>query len=115
MGYEHAMDAGDLPVGEPTAVEVDGEKLCLVRLGDDEVVAFVDSCPHQGTPLSAGRLDGTVVTCATHSWRFDVCTGGMVGLRAPHRLQLRAARQRDGVVEVDPRRPLEPDGDDESP
>jgi nitrite reductase/ring-hydroxylating ferredoxin subunit len=27
------------------------------------------------TPLSAGSLDGAVLTCATHGWVFDTATG----------------------------------------
>jgi nitrite reductase/ring-hydroxylating ferredoxin subunit len=32
-------------------------------------------CPHQGGPLGKGRLDGCVVVCPWHGWRFDVRTG----------------------------------------
>lgn len=50
-----------------------------------------DSCPHQGAPLSGGRLGGTmmpapygeyhlarvgeVVRCPWHAWEFDIATG----------------------------------------
>ena len=33
---------------------------------------------HQGSSLAAGKLDGMVVTCRSHGWRYDVTTGGMV-------------------------------------
>ena len=34
-----------------------------------------DRCPHAGAVLSAGDLDGTVITCPGHGSRFDVRTG----------------------------------------
>jgi len=32
-------------------------------------------CPHRGGPLGEGTLDGSIVTCPWHGWRFDVNTG----------------------------------------
>lgn len=40
-----------------------------------ELVAFPSQCPHQLGPLTAGGLDGPVVTCPWHGYRFDVRTG----------------------------------------
>ena len=34
-----------------------------------------DTCAHQGGPLGEGELEGTVVTCPWHEWRYDVRTG----------------------------------------
>ena len=37
--------------------------------------AIADRCPHAGTVLSAGEIEGTVITCPGHGSRFDVRTG----------------------------------------
>jgi nitrite reductase/ring-hydroxylating ferredoxin subunit len=37
--------------------------------------AMADRCPHAGAVLSAGEMEGTVVTCPGHGSRFDVRTG----------------------------------------
>jgi nitrite reductase/ring-hydroxylating ferredoxin subunit len=37
--------------------------------------AIADRCPHAGAALSAGEIEGTVVTCPGHGSRFDVRTG----------------------------------------
>ena len=37
--------------------------------------AVADRCPHAGAVLSAGELEGTVVTCSGHGSRFDIRTG----------------------------------------
>jgi nitrite reductase/ring-hydroxylating ferredoxin subunit len=37
--------------------------------------AIADRCPHAGAVLSAGQIDGTILTCPGHGSRFDVRTG----------------------------------------
>ena len=64
------------------------------------VFAFDDVCPHRGTPLSQGSLSGTTLTCAAHTWEFDVTSGKLLRIRAPACLRMREARERDGVIEV---------------
>ena len=52
--------------------------LVLGRTSEGKVFAMRDSCPHRGIPLSYGRLDGRVVECCYHGWRFEACTGQCV-------------------------------------
>lgn len=55
-------------------VEVDGREIALFFI--EGVVHAVDNtCIHRGGPLCEGRIDGTVVTCPWHGWRFDLETG----------------------------------------
>jgi nitrite reductase/ring-hydroxylating ferredoxin subunit len=64
------------------------------------VVAFEDRCPHRGTPLSRGTLAGTTLTCAAHTWEFDVRTGQLLRLRAPACLTMLQVRERAGSIEL---------------
>jgi nitrite reductase/ring-hydroxylating ferredoxin subunit len=102
-----ALSADALPDGAPTATQVDGRPLCLVRL-DGAVHAFDDACPHRRWPLHEGRLAGHVLTCRAHTWEWDVRTGELLRMRAPERLVTHETRERDGVVEVrlDPAAPV---------
>jgi phenylpropionate dioxygenase-like ring-hydroxylating dioxygenase large terminal subunit len=52
--------------------------LVLGRTADGKAFAIRDACPHRGMPLSYGRLDGEVVECRYHGWRFDACSGQCV-------------------------------------
>ena len=52
--------------------------LVLGRTAEGKVFAMRDSCPHRGIPLSYGRLDGKVLECCYHGWRFDACSGQCV-------------------------------------
>jgi nitrite reductase/ring-hydroxylating ferredoxin subunit len=51
--------------------------MALVNV-DGEVFAIESNCPHQGGPLARGQLDGEVVTCPWHGWRWNVKTGRAV-------------------------------------
>jgi phenylpropionate dioxygenase-like ring-hydroxylating dioxygenase large terminal subunit len=52
--------------------------LVLGRTAEGKAFAMRDSCPHRGMPLSYGWLDGNVVECCYHGWRFDACSGRCV-------------------------------------
>jgi nitrite reductase/ring-hydroxylating ferredoxin subunit len=52
--------------------------LVLGRTAEGKAFAMRDACPHRGMPLSYGRLDGEVVECRYHGWRFDACSGQCV-------------------------------------
>jgi 3-phenylpropionate/trans-cinnamate dioxygenase ferredoxin subunit len=70
----------------------------LVRLGA-EVFAVENRCAHLGCPLTLGRLDGHVLQCPCHDWRFDVRDGRF--LDAPElALKKYAAEIKDGKVYV---------------
>lgn len=42
---------------------------------DGRFYAVDNACPHRGGPLGEGELEGTVVRCPWHAWRWDVTTG----------------------------------------
>ena len=51
----------------------------MFRLGDDQVFAIEDQCPHRGGPLSQGIVHGTSVTCPLHNWVISLETGKALG------------------------------------
>lgn len=58
-------------------VDVDGEKILLVRDGDT-VHAYSADCPHAGAPLEKGALCNGRIICPWHKGTFDVATGGVI-------------------------------------
>jgi 3-phenylpropionate/trans-cinnamate dioxygenase ferredoxin subunit len=36
---------------------------------------MADSCLHQAQSLGTSKLEGKIVTCRGHGWRYDVTTG----------------------------------------
>ena len=69
--------AADVPAGEARVVEADGKTLALFNV-DGAFYAIDNDCAHRGGPLGEGDLDGTVVICPWHAWRWDVKTGANV-------------------------------------
>jgi len=67
----HPVAAATLPAGQSVAAELLGQPLCIWRDTAGVVHAWEDRCPHRGTRLSIGRVDGDKVICAYHGWQFD--------------------------------------------
>lgn len=65
---------GDLAPGQGAVVEV-GRREIAVFNADGTFYAVENTCCHRGGPLGQGTLDGTVVECPWHMWRFALDTG----------------------------------------
>lgn len=63
-----------LPDGAPYATKAGGVDIVLVRRGDD-VSALYGRCAHRGALMSDGHLDGDLLVCGVHGWRYEVDTG----------------------------------------
>jgi nitrite reductase/ring-hydroxylating ferredoxin subunit len=74
VSERRAASLEEVPVGKPKLVELDGNRVVLMRVGD-AVYACGDVCSHQGGPLSEGTLTGARLTCPWHGWTFDVRSG----------------------------------------
>ena len=97
------LNVDDVPVGTMKMIKVDGHRVCLVRTADG-LHAIDHACPHEGYGLTQGELDGDLVTCAWHNWKFRVtdgaCVQGEEGVQTLH-----VAVADDGAVQVSINRP----------
>jgi len=66
--------AEEIPAGEGRVLDADGRTLALFNV-DGQFYAIDNTCPHRGGPLGEGDLDGAIVSCPWHAWRWDVTTG----------------------------------------
>ncbi len=99
-GFHRAARLADLAPGKGLAVRIAGRDIALFRTGEG-LFAIADVCPHQHAPLSEGTLEGRVVECAWHGWRFDLATGSFPGMTGCPRVERFPVRVRDdGWVEV---------------
>ncbi len=51
------------------------EQSILLVLHQGKLFAYRNQCPHQGLPLERGAMDGCMLTCPWHGFRFDVTSG----------------------------------------
>jgi 3-phenylpropionate/trans-cinnamate dioxygenase ferredoxin subunit len=72
--FVDVLDFDVLPKGRGVSTWVAGHNVALFRV-DGEVHAIEDSCPHAGSALGCGSLEGGVVRCPSHGLPFDVRTG----------------------------------------
>ena len=72
--FQPTIPLEKLPPGKSTTVEVEGKTVALFNV-DGTVHAISDTCMHAGHSLGWGILEGNVVRCRGHGWRFDVRTG----------------------------------------
>ena len=92
-----AMAAEALRENSLAPVFPKGLPVLLVRKSGAEIYAVANKCSHMGCPLSRGRLDGYILQCPCHDWRFDVRTGAF--LDAPEiRLPLYGWQIADGQI-----------------
>jgi apoptosis-inducing factor 3 len=99
----------DLPDGATRSVEVDGEKILLIRDGQT-VHAIGATCPHAGGPLEQGIRNGDRIVCPWHKATFCVRTGALLEPPAvdnlPH-YDVRIDGQRV-LVTIPPAEPTQP-------
>jgi nitrite reductase/ring-hydroxylating ferredoxin subunit len=90
----------DIPRGEGRVIEAGAETLAVFNV-DGQFYAIDNRCVHRGGPLGEGPLEGHVVMCPWHAWRFDVRTGANVNNPAVKVACLPVTVQGDGVwVEI---------------
>lgn len=72
-----AIKEDELADGEKKPLLIEGHKILLLRI-DGDFFAISNKCPHMECPLSKGTLEGYVIKCPCHDWRFDVRNGNFI-------------------------------------
>jgi len=64
----------ELGEGQARTVEVNGKSIAVFNVAG-RYYAIDNLCPHRGGPLGEGDVEGQIVVCPWHGWRWDVTTG----------------------------------------
>ena len=72
---------------------------CVIACLKGRLFAFDALCPHAGGPMGRSEVDGAIVSCPLHAWRFDLERGG-AELHGYRGLVLKEVKTEDGAVYV---------------
>ena len=68
---------GEFTDGSKKKVVVEGKEIMVARVGGN-YYAVQNTCTHMSGDLSAGKLEGNVITCPRHGSQFDVRNGQVI-------------------------------------
>ena len=64
----------DIKSGQAKPLRIMGERFTLYRGATGALHLVAPNCPHRGTALSAGFVEGDAIRCFYHGWKYD-CDG----------------------------------------
>ena len=102
MADARVCSVDDVKPGSAKRVDVDGHRLCVVRLGDDWYV-IGDECSHEDYSLSEGDVweDECEIECPQHGSTFSLTTGVPSSLPATRPVPVYEVTVVDGDVMVE--------------
>lgn len=72
--FRKIAKAADIPEGRGRVIDIEGMAVAVYRAGG-QFYASENRCPHSGGPVGEGPIEGTVVTCPLHQWKYDLRDG----------------------------------------
>jgi 3-phenylpropionate/trans-cinnamate dioxygenase ferredoxin subunit len=73
-GFIPVMDEKELQEGKMKLARVEGTPILFIKQ-NGRIYVIDDRCPHMGCGFSGGSLDGNIIICPCHDWRFNLETG----------------------------------------
>ena len=73
-GWSLACELIELADGATRILEVEGRSILVSRFGD-RVTCFENACAHMGMAMDGGEIDGGLITCPYHDFRYSLETG----------------------------------------
>src|SRR6185503_10589352 len=64
----------DIEEGHSRVMDVDGLAIAVYKV-NGKISVSENRCPHSNGPLGEGKLEGSIITCPLHQWKFDVNGG----------------------------------------
>jgi nitrite reductase/ring-hydroxylating ferredoxin subunit len=72
--FKFAIEESQLQDNSMKLVRLEGVPVLLIKQ-QGQIFAIDNRCPHMGCGFSGGALDGFMVICPCHDWRFSLQTG----------------------------------------
>jgi nitrite reductase/ring-hydroxylating ferredoxin subunit len=77
VAFLRAAKKDEVPAGTIREFQLDGKTVAVANVAG-KLFAINNVCLHRGGPLGQGELEGQVVTCPWHGWRYEVTNGKLV-------------------------------------
>ncbi len=91
--------ATELANGQVRSVRILAQTVIVVRL-DGQIYGLEGNCKHMKASLASGEIDGSVIKCTMHGWRYDLLTGQCLN-ESWAKLKTYDTFEADGFVWVD--------------
>jgi nitrite reductase/ring-hydroxylating ferredoxin subunit len=69
-----SIEESKLKEGKIAAVRVKGRPILLAKV-EGKIFGVSNKCPHMGCQLQGGILNGYIIMCPCHGWKFDLRNG----------------------------------------
>jgi len=70
-GWYIVCPSKNIPQSKAKSFVICGQKIVVFRGTDNKINALDAYCPHLGTDLAIGKVDGNLIRCFFHHWAFD--------------------------------------------
>ncbi len=77
-GYVSAIEEKELQEAKMKLFRVQGVPVLFIKQ-NGKIYAIDNRCPHQACGFAGGSLDGDVIICPCHEWRFNLDSGEYEG------------------------------------
>lgn len=77
--FIEVAEASKVPVGTGATFTVKDKQVAIFNV-DGTLYAMGDTCLHAGASLGSGKLEGKIVTCRAHGWRYNVTTSNTLNV-----------------------------------
>jgi len=89
----------ELKEGDSRVVSILAKRVAVFKL-NGELFGMEGDCKHMKQSIAEGKIEGTVITCPHHGWRYDIPSGECLE-ESWAKLKTYVAYVEDGHVWVD--------------
>ena len=99
MAWKKIAEKSEIASGKGKAFKIDGKQIAVFN--QDGFHAMDDLCVHQDGSIAPGKLEGNIVECPLHFWKYNIKTGELVDYLKDVKLETYSVQSRDDVLYVD--------------
>ena len=99
MTWKKIAEKSDVSPGTGKAFKIDGKQIAVFN--QDGFHAMDDLCVHQDGSIAPGKLEGNIVECPLHFWKYNIKTGELVDYLKDVKLETYSVQSLDDGLYVD--------------